>query len=77
MSKNDSLPTLICLNCVDKLTYAYLFKQQCLTSNDTLKECLEEFKKSSETVSAGHSSKGKNINLAQLKCLYINSRLNI
>ncbi|XP_026729194.1 zinc finger protein 79-like isoform X1 [Trichoplusia ni] len=57
VSKNDSLPTLICLNCVDKLTYAYLFKQQCLTSNDTLKECLEEFKKSSETVSAGHSSK--------------------
>ncbi|CAB3227719.1 unnamed protein product [Arctia plantaginis] len=58
VSKNDNLPTLICLNCVDRLTYAYQFKQQCLTSNDTLRECLEEFKKSSEIVSAGNSSKG-------------------
>nr|XP_049705219.1 zinc finger and SCAN domain-containing protein 31 isoform X2 [Helicoverpa armigera] len=56
VNKNDSLPTLICLNCVDRLTYAYQFKQQCITSNDTLKECLEEFKKSSEAVSGGSSA---------------------
>uniref|UniRef100_A0A2A4JFI7 Protein krueppel n=1 Tax=Heliothis virescens TaxID=7102 RepID=A0A2A4JFI7_HELVI len=56
VTKNDSLPTLICLNCVDRLTYAYQFKQQCLTSNDTLKECLEEFKKTSEAVSGGSSA---------------------
>ncbi|KAH9643133.1 hypothetical protein HF086_010585 [Spodoptera exigua] len=58
VSKNDSLPTLICLHCVDRLTFAYQFKQQCLSSNDTLKECLEEFKKSSEAVSGAASSKG-------------------
>ncbi|XP_026754276.2 zinc finger protein 391-like isoform X1 [Galleria mellonella] len=57
VKKNDSLPTLICLNCVDRLTYAYQFKQQCLSSNDTLKECLEEFVKSSEAVSAANTSK--------------------
>lgn len=57
ISKNDSLPTLICLNCVDRLTFAYQFKQQCLTSNDTLKECLEEFLKSSASVSNPNSSK--------------------
>ncbi|XP_022827364.1 zinc finger protein 2-like isoform X4 [Spodoptera litura] len=58
VSKNDSLPTLICLHCVDRLTFAYQFKQQCLSSNDTLKECLEEFKKSSQVVSGAASSKG-------------------
>lgn len=58
VSKNDNFPTLICLNCVDRLTYAYQFKQQCLTSNETLKECLEEFKISTEIVSASNSSKG-------------------
>ncbi|CAG9794738.1 unnamed protein product [Diatraea saccharalis] len=52
ITKNDSLPTLICLSCVDRLTYAYQFKQQCLTSNDTLKECLEEFIKSTAAVSS-------------------------
>ncbi|XP_059048455.1 GDNF-inducible zinc finger protein 1-like isoform X2 [Achroia grisella] len=57
VKKNDSLPTLICLNCVDRLTFAYQFKQQCLASNDTLKECLEEFVKSSEAVSAANTSK--------------------
>ncbi|KAF9795916.1 hypothetical protein SFRURICE_008556 [Spodoptera frugiperda] len=58
VSKNDSLPTLICLHCVDRLTFAYQFKQQCLSSNDTLKECLEEFKKSSQAVSGAATSKG-------------------
>ncbi|XP_072934370.1 uncharacterized protein [Epargyreus clarus] len=53
VTKNDSLPTLICLNCVDRLTYAYQFKQQCISSNDTLKECLQEFLKTSASVSAG------------------------
>ncbi|KAM3959851.1 uncharacterized protein ACR2FA_006135 [Aphomia sociella] len=57
VSKNDSLPTLICLNCVDRLTFAYQFKQQCISSNDTLKECLEEFIKSSEAVSSANTSK--------------------
>ncbi|XP_038219493.1 GDNF-inducible zinc finger protein 1-like isoform X2 [Zerene cesonia] len=47
VTKNDSLPTLICLNCVDRLTFAYQFKQQCLSSNSTLKECLDEFLKTS------------------------------
>ncbi|XP_052745115.1 zinc finger and SCAN domain-containing protein 2-like isoform X2 [Bicyclus anynana] len=51
VSKNDSLPTLICLNCVDRLTYACQFKKQCLSSNDTLKECLEEFWSTSQAVS--------------------------
>ncbi|XP_028178075.1 zinc finger and BTB domain-containing protein 14-like isoform X2 [Ostrinia nubilalis] len=55
--KNDSLPTLICLNCVDRLTFAYQFKQQCLTSNTTLKECLGEFMKSSAAVSSTSTSK--------------------
>ncbi|XP_073963232.1 uncharacterized protein isoform X2 [Choristoneura fumiferana] len=55
VSKNDSLPTLICLNCVDRLTFAFQFKQQCLTSNDTLKECLEEFTRSSAAVTASSS----------------------
>ncbi|RVE44067.1 hypothetical protein evm_011304 [Chilo suppressalis] len=57
ISKNDSLPTLICLSCVDRLTYAYKFKQQCLTSNETLKECLEEFVKTSAAVSTPNASK--------------------
>ncbi|XP_049880671.1 zinc finger and SCAN domain-containing protein 21-like isoform X1 [Pectinophora gossypiella] len=52
VSKNDSLPTLICLNCVDRLTFAYQFKQQCLSSNETLKECLEEFERSANAISA-------------------------
>ncbi|KAJ0170768.1 hypothetical protein K1T71_013540 [Dendrolimus kikuchii] len=57
VTKNDALPTLICLNCVDRLTFAYQFKQQCLSSNETLKECLEEFKKTSAAVTS-NSSKG-------------------
>lgn len=56
VTKNDALPTLICLNCVDKLTLAYQFKQQCLASNETLKECLDEFKKTSAAVLASTSS---------------------
>ncbi|XP_048001557.1 GDNF-inducible zinc finger protein 1-like isoform X2 [Leguminivora glycinivorella] len=56
VTKNDSLPTLICLNCVDRLTFAFQFKQQCLSSNDTLKECLEEFMRSSAAVTASSSS---------------------
>ncbi|XP_045780778.1 zinc finger and BTB domain-containing protein 14-like isoform X1 [Maniola jurtina] len=52
VSKDDSLPTLICLNCVDRLTYACQFKKQCLSSNETLKECLDEFLKTSQAVSA-------------------------
>ncbi|KAJ2941506.1 hypothetical protein O0L34_g14552 [Tuta absoluta] len=56
VSKNDSLPTLICLNCVDRLTFSYQFKQQCLSSNETLKECLEEFEKSSQQVSTSAST---------------------
>ncbi|KAJ8709758.1 hypothetical protein PYW08_009762 [Mythimna loreyi] len=67
VSKNDSLPTLICLNCVDRLTYAYQFKQQCITSNDTLKECLEEFKKSSEAVAAGSTSKATDTETITIK----------
>ncbi|XP_053619656.1 zinc finger protein 260-like isoform X2 [Plodia interpunctella] len=55
--KDDTLPKLICLNCVDRLTYAYKFKQQCLSSNETLKQCLEEFLKSSEAVTTTNSSK--------------------
>ncbi|XP_013185162.2 zinc finger and BTB domain-containing protein 24 isoform X2 [Amyelois transitella] len=55
--KDDTLPKLICLNCVDRLTYAYKFKQQCLSSNETLKQCLEEFLKSSEAVTTSNSSK--------------------
>ncbi|XP_039760551.1 zinc finger and BTB domain-containing protein 24-like isoform X3 [Pararge aegeria] len=51
VSKNDSLPTLICLNCVDRLTYACQFRKQCLSSNETLKECLEEFWNTSQAVS--------------------------
>ncbi|KAI8423059.1 hypothetical protein MSG28_014145 [Choristoneura fumiferana] len=65
VSKNDSLPTLICLNCVDRLTFAFQFKQQCLTSNDTLKECLEEFTRSSAAVTASSS---KNGNLSYTIC---------
>ncbi|KAL0811444.1 hypothetical protein ABMA28_009845 [Loxostege sticticalis] len=57
VSKNDSLPTLICLNCVDRLTFAYQFKQQCLTSNNTLEECLGEFMKSSAAVTSTAPSK--------------------
>ncbi|XP_061723190.1 zinc finger and BTB domain-containing protein 17-like isoform X1 [Cydia pomonella] len=57
VTKNDSLPTLICLNCVDRLTFAFQFKQQCLSSNDTLKECLEEFMRSSAAVTASSSKK--------------------
>ncbi|XP_041985303.1 zinc finger protein 19-like isoform X2 [Aricia agestis] len=53
VTKNDSLPTLICLNCVDRLTYACQFKQQCLSSIDTLKECLDEFIKSSAVATSG------------------------
>ncbi|XP_022113047.1 zinc finger protein 771 isoform X1 [Pieris rapae] len=53
VTKNDSLPTLICLNCVDRLTYAYEFKKQCLSSNETLKECLDEFLKTSSLTSTG------------------------
>ncbi|XP_013142098.1 PREDICTED: myoneurin-like [Papilio polytes] len=52
VTKRDILPTLICLNCVDRLTLAYQFKQQCISSTDTLKECLEEFLKSQAEVSA-------------------------
>ncbi|XP_075986481.1 uncharacterized protein LOC142983467 isoform X1 [Anticarsia gemmatalis] len=59
VTKNDNLPTLICLHCVDRLTFAYEFKQQCVTSNETLKECLDEFKKSNEIVSGGNSSKAE------------------
>ncbi|KAL4708536.1 hypothetical protein ACJJTC_014144 [Scirpophaga incertulas] len=59
ISRNDLLPTLICLNCVDRLTFAYQFKQQCLTSNDTLRECLEEFKKSSNVVATANSITSK------------------
>ncbi|XP_013165327.1 PREDICTED: zinc finger protein 394-like [Papilio xuthus] len=51
VTKKDILPTLICLNCVDRLTFAYQFKQQCIASTDTLKECLEEFMKSQAEVS--------------------------
>ncbi|CAK1541004.1 unnamed protein product [Leptosia nina] len=58
VTKNDTLPTLICLNCVDRLTFAYQFKQQCLSSNETLKECLEEFLKTSTL--SGTSEKGEN-----------------
>ncbi|XP_050685181.1 zinc finger and BTB domain-containing protein 17-like isoform X2 [Leptidea sinapis] len=57
VSKDDSLPTLICLNCVDRLTYAHQFKQQCLSSNETLKECLDEFLKTS---SLAHSKEEEN-----------------
>lgn len=59
VAKNDSLPTLICLNCVDRLTFSYQFKQQCLASNDTLKECLEEFMQTSAAVAGNTSKKGK------------------
>ncbi|XP_061380090.1 zinc finger protein 391-like [Danaus plexippus] len=58
VTKNDTLPTLICLNCVDRLTYACQFKQQCLSSNETLKECLEEFLKTSAAVSANKPDEG-------------------
>ncbi|XP_068625467.1 uncharacterized protein [Battus philenor] len=50
VTKNDALPTLICLSCVDRLTFAYQFKQQCISSTETLKECLEEFMKSQSEV---------------------------
>ncbi|CAH2059274.1 unnamed protein product, partial [Iphiclides podalirius] len=50
VTKNDALPTLICLNCVDRLTFAYQFKLQCISSTETLKECLEEFTKSQAAV---------------------------
>ncbi|KAG7297407.1 hypothetical protein JYU34_019390 [Plutella xylostella] len=56
VSKTESLPTLICLNCVDRLTFSYQFKQQCLSSNETLKECLDEFTRTSAAVSEGNKS---------------------
>ncbi|XP_004933058.2 zinc finger protein 391 isoform X1 [Bombyx mori] len=67
VSKNDTLPTLICLNCVDRLTFAYQFKQQCLSSNDTLKECLEEFKQSSAAASATKASKVVDVETITIK----------
>ncbi|KAJ2941505.1 hypothetical protein O0L34_g14551 [Tuta absoluta] len=56
VSKNDSLPTHICLNCVDRLTFSYQFKQQCLSSNEKLMEYLEEFEKTSQQVSTSAST---------------------
>ncbi|XP_030025859.1 zinc finger protein 391 isoform X2 [Manduca sexta] len=50
--RTDNLPTLICLPCVDKLSVAHQFKQQCLIANDTLKDCLEEFLKTTASTSS-------------------------
>ncbi|XP_026498741.1 zinc finger and SCAN domain-containing protein 2-like isoform X1 [Vanessa tameamea] len=67
VTKNDSLPTLICLNCVDRLTFACQFKQQCLSSNETLKECLDEFLKTSAAVSANKSEEGNETETITIK----------
>ncbi|CAH0721211.1 unnamed protein product, partial [Brenthis ino] len=67
VTKNDSLPTLICLNCVDRLTYACQFKQQCLSSNETLRECLDEFLKTSAAVSANKSDEGNETETITIK----------
>ncbi|CAH2096906.1 unnamed protein product [Euphydryas editha] len=67
VTKNDSLPTLICLNCVDRLTFACQFKQQCLSSNETLKECLDEFLKTSAAVSANKSDEGNETETITIK----------
>lgn len=50
VSESESLPSLICLSCVDRLMFAYQFKQQCISSNETLKECLLEFKNVAATL---------------------------
>ncbi|CAH4035271.1 unnamed protein product [Pieris brassicae] len=68
VTKNDSLPTLICLNCVDRLTYAYEFKKQCLSSNETLKECLDEFLKTSSLTSTGDND---SINKAETETITV------
>ncbi|XP_077289315.1 uncharacterized protein LOC143913422 [Arctopsyche grandis] len=46
VNDTEPLPSNICLTCVDRLLSAYQFKRQCVSSNQTLKECLLEFKKS-------------------------------
>lgn len=61
IKKSDTLPTLICLNCVDRLTEAYKFKQQCLSSNETLKECLDEFLKSAATAAENSNKPTKGV----------------
>ncbi|XP_069363052.1 uncharacterized protein [Maniola hyperantus] len=67
VSKDDSLPTLICLNCVDRLTYACQFKKQCLSSNETLKECLDEFFKTSQAVSASKNEEASETETITIK----------
>ncbi|GBP27702.1 Myoneurin [Eumeta japonica] len=67
VTKKDSLPTLICLSCVDRLTFAYQFKQQCISSNETLKECLEEFQRTTEAVNVSKDAKKLDTEIITIK----------
>lgn len=43
VKSTEPLPSNICLTCTDRLLSAYQFRRQCISSYDTLKQCLTEF----------------------------------